>query len=1223
MFRLVGLELYNFKSYKGTVNIGFGESNFTSIIGPNGSGKSNLMDAISFVLGVRSNSLRSSALKDLIYRDVLSQENTPEPAEEREQDGNRTAYVKVFFNHNGKNVEMMRSISRLGDTSYKIDGKPVTYKEYASFLEEQNILIKAKNFLVFQGDVEQIASQSPMGLTKMLEEVSGSIQYKKEYEELKQSWERLGQASTESIKNRRRIHSELKTYKEGMSRDEEYRKHVQKKKRVQTNLSLWELYHMQESQQLCVQKLEESQEEISVIEEKLRTEEENLAALKRSLAKEAALLTKRKNKISSTKKEKAKAESDLKLIAIPQEAAHQRIKNIEKRISSLGRDLDRENEAVARYKNQLKVVTEAKTSFEKEIIAKSGNSNKYALDENQIKIYEDLKASYLNDGGLEIEDKLALLQNEKSEVTSELNLVNDKVTISRDRVHNELSVRKSDIEGKINDLTLTLNEKNDIHSHRLDELRTAQTEIEFLNNKEYDLNFKLRDTLVKLDDLSATQRESNKERKLRENVAMLKRFFPGVRGLVSDLCKPKREKYKLAVSTMLGRNFDTVIVDNLSVAQECIAFLKKQRSGVISFIPLDTIDVETPRLPVAESEEYLLAINALEYQSNLIRAMYYICSDTIICDDLDIARDLKWNKNVNSRLVTLEGAIINKAGLMTGGVSKNGNNRWDKEEYQSLLTLKDQLILDIEETSTKSRQYTLKARELEGTLSLLTSEISYIRTQITQNKRSIEDVETEIKYNNDLIDTEYSPQIKLLEDRISKIDDELEIWNEKRDELQERTFKALTDEVGFSMKEYESHTGQVLRQQSKELQQLQKEIMNIENRLQFEVDRCNSTKEKLAKAQKDVDSIHAELNQLQEQEKSIRLTIESVEGELESQKAELKTIKSAFDSAQKDAATTEEIIAEYNNSIETFQKAINEINDDLTRIDLEKMGILKNCQMLGISIPVISDLGLEDLPVSKVDDEAVQISKQIKVDFSKLPMKYKEANNNSLRQELEAQIRDIEDVLAELQPNARAVERFGEAREKFEEVDRETEGLKGEERKVFNEFLKVKNKRKELFEAAYEHINEHLDAIYRELTKNVNSTAVLAGGSASLTLEDEDEPFNGGVRYHATPPLKRFKDMEYLSGGEKTVAALALLFAINSYHPSPFFVLDEVDAALDITNVQRIAAYIRRHGNPELQFIVISLKNTMFEKSDALVGVYRHNENNTSKIVTLDLNQYI
>lgn len=189
-------------------------------------------------------------------------------------------------------------------------------------------------------------------------------------------------------------------------------------------------------------------------------------------------------------------------------------------------------------------------------------------------------------------------------------------------------------------------------------------------------------------------------------------------------------------------------------------------------------------------------------------------------------------------------------------------------------------------------------------------------------------------------------------------------------------------------------------------------------------------------------------------------------------------------------------------------------------------------------------------------------------------------------------------------------------------INNETEQLKAEEKKILNQFLKIKKKRKELFEKTFDYVSDHLDAIYRELTKNPNSNVELAGGNASLTIEDEDEPFNAGIKYHATPPLKRFKDMEYLSGGEKTVAALALLFAINSYQPSPFFVLDEVDAALDITNVQRIAAYIRRHRNPDLQFIVISLKNTMFEKSDALVGVYRQQQENSSKIITLDLSNY-
>ena len=155
-----------------------------------------------------------------------------------------------------------------------------------------------------------------------------------------------------------------------------------------------------------------------------------------------------------------------------------------------------------------------------------------------------------------------------------------------------------------------------------------------------------------------------------------------------------------------------------------------------------------------------------------------------------------------------------------------------------------------------------------------------------------------------------------------------------------------------------------------------------------------------------------------------------------------------------------------------------------------------------------------------------------------------------------------------------------------------------------------------MFNDAFNHISDQIDKIYKELTK---SNSMPAGGTAYLTLENSEEPFLEGIKYHAMPPMKRFRDMEQLSGGEKTVAALALLFSIHSYRPSPFFVLDEIDAALDNTNVWKVANYIKKYAGPSFQFIVISLKNTLFQKSEALVGIYRDQSENSSKCLTLDL----
>ncbi|CCF57312.1 hypothetical protein KAFR_0C03200 [Kazachstania africana CBS 2517] len=1221
MGRLLGLELYNFKSYKGSVKLGFGESNFTSIIGPNGSGKSNMMDAISFVLGVRSSHLRSSILRDLIYRGVITGEDS-----ESDEDGSvnnpSTAYVKAFYEKENKTIELMRTISRNGDTNYKIGGKVVSYKDYSSFLESENILIKAKNFLVFQGDVEQIASQSPMDLSRLFEEVSGSIQYKKEYDQLKEKMEQLSKAATESIKNRRRIHGELKTYKEGINKDEEYKSKVAKKKELQTILVLWQLYHLEQKKINIMKNMADTKSKMSVLKDKIHNEERNLQRAKTSIAKEMSIITKKKDKIDYKLKEKEKIASDLKLIKLPQLSTIKRIGNIEKRIESFEKDIERQSSFVERFTNQLKVVTKTKEAFERELKETSMNFDKYRLNDEEKENYQSLNEKYLTSGGSSIEEKIMINENDKQEVGEELNRFEKLIDISKQRINDVLMVELENNQLRASELTTLLNEKNSIHAERLKELKGLQSDIESASNQEYDLNYKLRETLVQIDDLSANQRESMKERKLRENVAMLKRLFPGVKGLVYDLCHPKKDKYSLAVSTCLGRNFDSVIVDNASVAQECIAYLKKQRAGSASFIPLETIDSEIPTLSVSNSQGCILAINAIEYDPRYERAMQYVCSDTIICDTLVIAKRLKWVEGVKAKLVTLEGALIHKAGLMTGGVSKDSNNRWDKEEYQSLMNLKDKLIHQIEEVSQQGRASSMKARDLENNLSVLNTEISNVRIQLTQITRLIDENKIELGYQNRLINEEYSPKMSELNKKKNNLEISISNLQTDKEKLQDIIFAEFTERVGFTVKEYESHSGEIMRKQGKDLQRLQNEILNVENKLQFEQERLFTTKKRSQKAKSDLEKANIELKDLETEEKSLQERIKIIEVEVGSQSEELDELQNIFNAKQRDLNTTDENLNELQMNMQLCKRQKNEFTEDVEKLDLERISILKNCKISNVSIPLLSSTGLADLPLTSLDDEAKNIFNSIDIEYEKLPAKFKESGAFSLKQQLDTEMKEVEEALNVLQPNARAVERFDDAQERFEVVDTETETLKTEERKILAQFLKIKKRRRELFEKAFEHVTNHLDSIYRELTRDPHSSAELSGGNASLTLEDEDEPFNAGIRYHATPPLKRFKDMEYLSGGEKTMAALALLFAINSFQPSPFFVLDEVDAALDVRNVERIAAYIRRHGNPNLQFIVISLKNTMFEKSDALVGVYRQQQENSSKIVTLNLQNY-
>jgi structural maintenance of chromosome 1 len=201
----------------------------------------------------------------------------------------------------------------------------------------------------------------------------------------------------------------------------------------------------------------------------------------------------------------------------------------------------------------------------------------------------------------------------------------------------------------------------------------------------------------------------------------------------------------------------------------------------------------------------------------------------------------------------------------------------------------------------------------------------------------------------------------------------------------------------------------------------------------------------------------------------------------------------------------------------------------------------------------------------------------------------------------------------------KAIDRLEGVESRLKGTEKEFEDARRAATRAKRDFEEVKEQRFELFNKAFTHIAEQIGQVYKDLTR---STTFPMGGTAYLDMEDTDHPFLSGIRYHAMPPLKRFRDMEHLSGGEKTMAALALLFAVHSYQPSPFFVLDEVDAALDNANVSKIAGYIREHAGPGMQFVVISLKTGLFEKSEALVGVYRDQVANSSKAVTLDLRRY-
>ncbi|MCO5593783.1 hypothetical protein L7F22_047800 [Adiantum nelumboides] len=322
-------------------------------------------------------------------------------------------------------------------------------------------------------------------------------------------------------------------------------------------------------------------------------------------------------------------------------------------------------------------------------------------------------------------------------------------------------------------------------------------------------------------------------------------------------------------------------------------------------------------------------------------------------------------------------------------------------------------------------------------------------------------------------------------------------------------------------------------------------------------------------------------------------------------------------------------------ALEAVHKDVTARNDELEKLATERSAIYRRCRLEEIELPLIKG-SLKKVPLEEasrdegnttsmdIDEDATQQAitvpdYSVEVNFSGLDGDERVDGSDAMGRELQGKIDEANEEIERMTPNMKAVQRLDDTESKLKETEAEFDQYRNEVKEAREEFARIKLLRCDLFNKAFKHIESQIDPVYKDLTRGKGAPN---GGRAYLTLEDSEEPYNAGLKYHVMPPLKRFREIEELSGGERTMAALALLFAIHSYQPAPFFVLDEVDAALDSTNVAKVASYIRSRASTKFQFIVISLKASLYERSSSLVGVLRNQELNSSATLTLNLEQY-
>ncbi|USP82459.1 uncharacterized protein yc1106_09733 [Curvularia clavata] len=1288
MGKLVRLEIYNFKSYRGRHTLLFGDSYFTSIIGPNGSGKSNSMDAISFVLGVRSSHLRSDKLKDMVYRGRIIQEariaadgtateaggngNGESNGDSQENGESQTssqrndpqnAWVKAVFEDDAEQThEWQRTITSSGSSEYRINNRVVTQKQYNDALEEHSILVKARNFLVFQGDVEKLATTAPEQLTLQVERISGSLEQKAEYDRLKEESEAATEDNAKHLHERRAINGELKTYQDQKAEADEYEKKLAERDQAVITKNLWKLYLYQQVMERARSKIASHQEElkehkrsVEKYHQRHEAERQAEAKIRRDLAKTDQNTKAKEKEIEDTSNELAPIEEKIRL-------SNETRRKYESRIEELRKKRDAEKKAVEKCQKDLELVQKAEKKWEDDFKAAAQNQGR-ELSEQDLQEYGRLRSEVLKrtHGDQMQIDKL------KREVETDRDHVRNlqQSVESHEKAVEKLNADISQLEERqraSKAQTQELESARAAKQQELDRLRADRKQIEM---QYYEKNQLLQEVLKQLSIVEGSRRESRKQQEARRTIERLKTRFGSekVHGRYKDLITPKMQKYRKAIGRVLGHQMDTVIVDTEATAKACIDYLKAERIGVMSFNPLDSIQIQAvdPQLK-GMHEGMRLAIDCINYEPKHERAMTAACGNTMICNTEKLAKELRYSKRIEVKAVTLDGRVIGKGGTQTGGEldrdDDSSEQQWDERSYQTLLDKRNRYEEELRALPKQDRQYT-QEQTLEVELLDLQEQIARAKEEARALSRNIESVKKELAHHKSELKgvrPNYDQQVQRLQSR----EEELRRYQDTVNQVNDQVFAAFCQRLGYaSIRDYEAQQGTVQQEAAEKRLEFSKQ----RSRLQYLMKQVDSSlrgvEERLKQAEDEIKRKTADITELEGKQEELQSARDVLQAELETLQDKRRRLEEKLAERVSAVKEARRALDQRNEKVKHVLKAVDEEDAKIKSSATNRYNVLKECRVNEIKIPLTEDsrpltsLPMTDMP--RPDADAMDIDEDpdstqiqpaevddygIEVDFEELEEELRTEIVEILESEddqdervqsqagtrLKAAESKLTDVITNLEtdinkatPNMRAAERLAATETRLKAIDEafaETRKRAAAAKKAFEE---VKTKRYDLFMKAFNHISENIGGTYKDLTK---SPQFPLGGQAYLDMEDSTEPYLAGLKYHAMPPLKRFRDMEHLSGGEKTIAALALLFAIHSYQPSPFFVLDEVDAALDNVNVSRVAKYVREHASPGMQFIVISLKAGFFQESETLVGVMRDQGKISSKYLSLDLRKY-
>ena len=1159
------ITLKNFKSFGRKVEVPFFRG-FTVISGPNGSGKSNIIDSIVFCLGLSTSTkaLRAEKLTDLIHT------------------GKDEAEVSITFDNSDSSlpfpgdVTVTRKIRVTGKgyySYYYLNGKSCSLSDIQDMLSRAGIHGDAYN-VIMQGDVTRLAEMTPVQRRRIIDDIAGISEFEEKREKAIEELDRV----RENIEKIEAVLSEVSKRLEELERDREeairYRSLLEEKD--YTNRVI-ETHHYN----ILLGKREKLEKEI----EKLERDRDRLIARMAELKEELNAVNSKIKEVSSRIAEitgyseigermleiNSEIEAIRKSESIYREEIRrnrEKITGINLSISGLEEELERlkeERERISIERESVKSVLEeieAKMEIYKAKLEEIGQENKVLKDE------------LLKEKG-----ELERLKGERSDALRERDRIVDNARMLEVNVE-ELKRKRDSIKERIEELERGIDEK-------LREMNRAEMRASKLVRKRNEIDselFSLRNELAEVEEkiksieveLAKLRAEMNAiESGFSRGVDLVleareRRALPGIFGTVAQLCEVD-EQFALALEVAAGNALQYIVVENEDDAVRAINYLKQIRGGRATFLPLTRMKKNFGKLELDES--ILGYPGVIDYAVNLIRCerkfrpvFNYVFRDTLVVDRIETAKALM--DRFRGRMVTLEGDLVERSGAMSGGYTERKKGfllSRDMVEREKKL-MEEATILKSRKTEIMSRikRAEEERREIQKLVDEVSSEVRRIREEIDLAKREVADGRE---------------SVKRLEEKIFEL---------------EANRKSLFSQIAEVERRIEELTGEIAEKERR--------IGEIEKRLKGS----------------EIPELSRKYDELKEKHSEHYRRLLNAESRLESVEMKVRQVEERIEEKRREAEEAERKIEELERKIEEGRNRIRELEEELRELRKEEERIGKQVRELRKERDeLVERSGKLEKDIDSCKYATMAIEERIRARKDALLSVETEIEKVDTSRLLEGQIPSMEEAVKRLEEIERELRSFGEvnmkAIQEYEEVKARRDellekklSLERERSEILERIDRYEKMKRDAFFEAFNAIRENFSTVIRMLTD----------GEGELYLDGED-PFNSGLNIRVKPYGKPVQRIESLSGGEKSLIALALIFAIQMYRPAPFYAFDEIDMFLDGANVSRVAKLIKERSK-DAQFIVVSLRKPTLEMADAIVGVTM-DRNNCSKVTGIKL----